>query len=183
VKDVLTWHSHVADPPAGTPLPHPPRDGQRAVLLEQHGGERVLPIWIGEPEAEALALALTGKSAGRPLSADLTARLLEVGDLVVERVVIETVRDFTFYATIVVVRDGGAHELDARPSDALNLALRVGAPVLVSAELIEQAGAAPAQVPVAGARWRPPPDIGGEPAEPIGEWRSALAEAISEEAG
>ncbi len=174
VKDVLIWRSHVADAPAGTPLPHFPRDGQRAVLLEQQGGERVLPIWIGHPEAEALALALLGRTAGRPLSADLAARLLEVGELVVERVVIETVRDFTFYATIVVTTNGEAHELDARPSDALNLAVRVGAPVFVSAELIEQAGAAPAQVPFAGAEWQPPADVGGEPAEPVGEWRSAL---------
>lgn len=175
---MLTWRSHTADPPAGTPLPHFPRDGQRAVLLEQQGGERVLPIWIGSPEPEALTLALSGRTAGRPLSADLTARLLEVGDLVVERVVIETVRDFTFYATIVIASDGEAHEVDARPSDALNLAVRVGAPVFISADLIEQAGAAPAQLPFAGTEWRPPPDIGGEPVKAVGEWRSALPEAL-----
>ena len=174
VKDVLTWQSHIADPPEGAPLPHPPRDGQRAVLLEQQGGERVMPIWIGEPEAEALTLALLGRTAGRPLSADLTARLLEVGDLVVERVVIEAVHDFTFYATIAVASKGEAHEVDARPSDALNIAVRVGAPVFVTAELIEQGGAAPAQVPFAGTEWQPPPGFGGKPAKPIGEWRSAL---------
>ena len=174
VKDVLIWHSHVADAPAKTPLPHPPRDGQRAVLLDSKGGERVLPIWIGRTEAEALALPLSGRTAGRPLSADLTARLIEVGDLVVERVVIETVRDFTFYATIVVASNDEAHEVDARPSDALNLAVRVGAPVFISAELLEQAGAAPAQVPFAGTEWQPPPHIGGKPAKPIGEWRTAL---------
>ena len=182
VKDVLIWHSHVADAPAGIPLPHPPRDGQPAVLLEQHGGERVLPIWIGQAEAEALTLALSGRTAGRPLSADLTARLLEVGDLAVERVVVEAVRDFTFYATIVVVRDRGAHEVDARPSDALNLAVRVGAPVFVSSELIEQSGANPAQLPFAGTEWQPPPHIGGKPAKPIGEWRSALRETTRERA-
>jgi len=148
-------------------------------LLEQHGGERVLPIWIGEPEAEALTLALSGGDAGRPLSADLSARLLEVGDLVVERVVIEAVRDFTFYATIVVAANGEAHEVDARPSDALNLAVRVRAPVFVAAELIEQAGAAQAQVPFAATEWQPPAGqppahVGGKPAKPIGEWRSAL---------
>ncbi len=174
VKDVLIWHSHIADPPEGTPLPHPPRHGQHAVLLEQQGGERLLPIWIGEPEAKALALALSGRTARRPLSADLTARLLEVSDLVVERVVIETVRDFTFYATIVVASNGKAHEVDARPSDALNLAVRVRAPVLVSADLIEQSAAAPAQLPFADTEWQPPADTGGEPAKPIGEWRSAL---------
>ena len=83
VKDVLIWHSHSPEsdrPPAeDDPLPRPPSTGQHAVLLQEHGGERVLPIWIGAPESEALELALSGRMASRPLSADLTARLLQVG--------------------------------------------------------------------------------------------------------
>ncbi len=73
VKDVLVWHSRVDDPPPEQPLPHPPRTGQHAVLLEENSGERVLPMWIGQPEAHALALGLSGRTEPRPLTWDLTA--------------------------------------------------------------------------------------------------------------
>ncbi len=156
VKDVLVWHSHVDDPPPDKPLPHPPREGQHAVLLDEYGGDRVLVIWIGRPEGHALAHALSGQTDPRPLTYDLAARLLQVGQLRVERVVVETVRDFTFYATIVLAANGEAQEVDARPSDALNLAVRVGAPVFIASELIDHSGARPAQLPFAGSEWQPP---------------------------
>ncbi len=73
VKDVLVWHSHIDDPPPDKPLPHPPRAGQHAVLLDEHGGERVLVIWIGRPEGAALAHALSGQTTPRPLTYDLAA--------------------------------------------------------------------------------------------------------------
>jgi bifunctional DNase/RNase/DNA-binding transcriptional MerR regulator len=186
VKDVLVWRSHIDDPPPDKPLPHPPREGQQAVLLDEYGGERVLVIWIGRPEGTALAHALSGQSTPRPLTYDLAAALLEAGDLRVERVVVETVRDFTFYATIVVAGNGEPQEVDARPSDALNLAVRVGAPVFIASELIDQAGARPAQLPFAGTEWQPPPRARGtEPAteervaKPIGEWHSLLTDTAS----
>ena len=181
VKDVLVWHSYIDDPPPGKPLPHPPRDGQYAVLLDEHGGERVLVFWIGSPEGAALAHALSGATTPRPLPYDLVARLLEAGELRVERVVVETVRDFTFYATVVLAGNGEPQEIDARPSDALNLAVRVGAPLFIASELIDQAGAHPAQLPFAGTDWQPPPrPAAAKPpdrvAKPIGEWRSVLNE-------
>ena len=71
---------------------------------------------------------------------DLTARLLEVGGVRVERVVIESAREMTFYATVAVTAGSESHEVDARPSDALSLAVRVGAPVFVAAEVIDQSG-------------------------------------------
>ena len=106
-------------------------------------------------------------------------RLLEMGDLPVERVVIESVRDFTFYATIVVRSEGAPHEIDARPSDALNLAVRLDAPVFIASELIEQSGAPAGQLPLAGSEQ--PPRLEGEDPElkrgrPMGEWRSVLGE-------
>ena len=175
VKDVLIWHSHIDDPPPEQPLPHAPRTGQHAVLLEEQRGERVLPMWIGQAEAHGLTLGLSGRTESRPLTWDLTARLLQAGGLRLERVVVEGLRDFTFYATVVLAGDGEPHEIDAVPSDAFNLAIRMNAPVFVSTELIDQAGAPAAHMPFAGSEWKAPE--GMKPgARPIGEWRSVLSD-------
>ena len=82
-----------------------------------------------------------------------------------ERVIIESIRDYTYYPTVVVAREAESHEVDARPSDALNLAVRVGAPVFVAAEVIHQAGRPEPQLPLA--RWgrRRLPREGGHQAE------------------
>jgi RNA polymerase sigma factor (sigma-70 family) len=113
---------------------------QRIVLLREKGGERVLPIWIGPPEGDALAIQLRGGSSPRPLTPDLTTRLLEAAGACVERVVVTRLEDNTFYAVVAVGTGGEVREVDARPSDALNLALRVGAPVFVDGAVLEQAG-------------------------------------------
>ncbi len=137
VEDVLiTLRPEEVDEP-------PPRLGReqyRVVLLKERGGDRVLPIWIGAHEGDALVSGIVGEATPRPMSPDLTARLLKAGGARVERVVIESVRDNTYYATVTVTAGGESHEVDARPSDALNLAVRVDAPVFVAAELIDQAG-------------------------------------------
>lgn len=172
VKDVLVWHCHADDPPLQQPLPRPPRAGQHAVVLNETGGERALVIWIGRPEGVALALALSGRTAPRPLTYDLAARLLKVGDLRIERVVVETVRDFTFYATVVLSGEGEPQEVDARPSDALNLAVRVGAPVFLASELID----ASAQPSPHAHDIGPNRDSAADTDPPLGEWRSVLAE-------
>jgi uncharacterized protein len=109
---------------------------KRVVLLREREGSRVLPIWIGAPEGDSLALHLGGESLPRPLTSDLTARLLEAAGANVERVTINRLAEKTFYAKVTVA---GA-DVDARPSDALNLAARVGAPVFASDEVLEQAG-------------------------------------------
>ena len=110
------------------------------MLLKERGGERLLPIWIGAQEGDLIATRLGEWSQNRPMGPDLTAQLLQAGGIRVERVVIESVREVTCYATVTVTGRGKSHEVDARPSDALNLALRVGAPVLVAQELMDQAG-------------------------------------------
>lgn len=99
------------------------------VLLRETGGDRIVPIWIGEPEAAALVMQRQGMKAQRPMSPDLTIALLGAVDARVERVVVERLRDRTFFATVVVSAGGEPQEVDARPSDALNLALRSGAPI------------------------------------------------------
>jgi len=123
---------------ADEPPPRNAREGQRMVLLRERAGERVLPIWIGAQEGDLLAARLGEWPQHRPMGPDLTARLLETGGARVERVVIESLRENTFYASVIVSAAGESHEVDARPSDALNLAVRVGAPVFVTADVLDQ---------------------------------------------
>ena len=122
------------------PPPRLAREGCRFVLLKERGGERVLPICVGAQEGDLLATRLGDWSHPRPMGPDLTAQLLKAGGVRVERVVIESIREITFHASITVTAGGESHEVDARPSDALNLAVRVGAPVFVAAEVLDQAG-------------------------------------------
>lgn len=109
------------------------------VLLREVHGDRVLPIWIGQPEAAALEMQRRGIEVARPMTYDMTTALLDALDGRVERVVIERLEDNTFYATLVVARAGEPREVDARPSDALNIALRTGAAIHVASELIDTA--------------------------------------------
>ncbi len=164
--------------PAGEADEPPPplaREGYRYVLLKERGGERVLPICIGANEGDLLAARLGEWSHPRPMGPDLTARLLEAGGVHVERVVIGSIHGNTFYATVTVTAAGESHEVDARPSDALNLAVRVGAPVFVAPEIIDKSG-------VRHGVFAPRPsdaesaDAGS--ADPPSEWRSLSPELI-----
>jgi hypothetical protein len=112
----------------------------RVVLLKEKEGDRVLPIWVGPPEGDALALQLGGESMPRPMTPDLMARLVEATGARIERVVVSTLREKTFYASVSVRTGDGIKELDARPSDALNLAVRVGAPIFVDDEIMGASG-------------------------------------------
>lgn len=135
LEDVVV---RVLAPAEGEELPRLANERLRVVLLKERDGERRLPIWIGAPEGDALALHLGDESMPRPLTADLMARLLEAAGAQIESVRISSLRDSTFFATIVVA----GQEVDARPSDALNLAARVGAPIFVDDAVMEQAGRA-----------------------------------------
>jgi RNA polymerase sigma factor (sigma-70 family) len=137
LEDVVV---RVLAPAEGEELPRLADERLRVVVLKERDGERRLPIWIGAFEGDALALHLGGESMPRPLTADLMARLLEAAGGRIEDVRISSLRDKTFYAIVRVVGPAGAQELDARPSDALNLAARVGAPIFVDDEVMEQAG-------------------------------------------
>ena len=130
-------------------VPDPP--GCCIVLLEERGHEhRRLLIWIGGAEATSMALRLAGM--GRParlLGADLSVALVEAlgGQLVEVRV--DRLDGHTFYATVVLDGPRGTAEVDARPSDALNLALTAGVPVRVDVGVLERAAAEADQVAVA----------------------------------
>ena len=114
----------------------------RLVLLREADGERMLPIWTGFPEADCLAAQLAGRMTPRPLTSELTARLLEAAGTGVERVVIESLREKTYFATVTVTAGGESHNVDARPSDALNLAARMRAPVFVDRKVMDEHGVA-----------------------------------------
>jgi RNA polymerase sigma factor (sigma-70 family) len=144
----------------------------RIVLLREKGGDRVLPIWIGAGEGDALALVLGGGSVPRPLSADLMAHLLEASGGSVERVTISSLRDNTFYATIALAAGGSRHEIDARPSDALNLAVRVGAPIEVEESILDTSGIRADEVLGKLEEDSPFQD------EPGGEWRSLSSDLL-----
>jgi RNA polymerase sigma factor (sigma-70 family) len=111
---------------------------QCIVLLKELAGERILPIWVGRFEASALALQLNETSTPRPMTYDLMARLLEVAEVRVEKVAVISLRENTFYATIWVRVGERVHEVDARPSDALTLGLRLKAPIFATPEVLEQ---------------------------------------------
>jgi bifunctional DNase/RNase len=110
----------------------------RIVLLKEQGGDRRLPIWVGAPEAAALAIQLGGEAMPRPMTSDLLAKVIAAAGAAVERVAVNSLREETFYATIMLATGSGTKEVDARPSDALNLALRVEAPIYVASDVMEK---------------------------------------------
>ncbi len=130
----------------------------RVVILKEVHGERHLPIWIGAYEAEAIAMEVQGASAARPLPYDLLLALIGGLGGAVDRVLVAGLAEDVFYARVVVRRRARWVELDARPSDAIALAVRAGVPILVDEAVMERAGvalgaaAAPADAPPDGPR-------------------------------
>ena len=110
------------------------------VILKEKDGERVLPIWIGPAEAQAIARELAGQRFQRPLTHDLLANIVEGLKARVTRVVISELKDNTFFAQLLVDRDGEAVVIDARPSDSIAVALRCGADIFVNEKLLNEPG-------------------------------------------
>ncbi len=110
------------------------------VLREAEGAGRVLPIFIGGPEATAIAFALEEVETPRPMTHDLIKDLLDELGARIERVVVTELRDATFFADIVVSIAGAVHSVSARPSDAVALAVRYGAPVFAEEGVLVEAG-------------------------------------------
>lgn len=111
------------------------------VVLHDKDGEVLLPIWIGVFEANAIALRLENVETQRPMTHDLLRSTFERLGARIEKIVISELRDSTFYARIHAQRNGDAIEIDARPSDAIALALRSEAPIFVLAQVLEAAQA------------------------------------------
>jgi bifunctional DNase/RNase len=110
------------------------------VLLRERSGNRYLPIWIGAPEAQAIASALEGVDPPRPQTHDLLRMIVEVLGAKVERVDVVELRDLVYYAEVVVTRSGDLFRLSSRPSDAIALAVRAKAPVFVTSQVLADAG-------------------------------------------
>lgn len=109
------------------------------LLLKDRHSTKAMPIWIGEQEAMSIAIELQGHTFPRPLSHDLMKELLNTLGGNLERAVITAVKDNTYYASLVV-RDaaGATRDIDARPSDAVALALRTRAPIFIEESVFDK---------------------------------------------
>lgn len=108
---------------------------------------RLLPIWIGQAEATAILLAIQGAEPPRPMTHDLLANLIQVLGFVVTRVEITRLESGTFYAAIVVRGEEREVVVDARPSDSIALAVRVGCPIYCADEVLAEASVIPEEEP------------------------------------
>ena len=109
------------------------------VILKDKGGERVLPIWVGIFEANAIALQIENIATPRPMTHDLLRNVITDLEGRVDRVVVSDLKDNTFYAVIHLTVRGERVAIDARPSDAIALALRTHSPILVEEAVIDNA--------------------------------------------
>ena len=107
------------------------------VILQEQGGERVLPIWIGPAEASAIAMELAGMKFARPLTHDLLKQVIVGLGADLRKVIITRVKDNTYYAELHIYRGDSIINIDARPSDSIAVALRLKAPIFTSDELLE----------------------------------------------
>ena len=114
-----------------------PRSGMYILLLQQVDGNETLPIWIGKPEADAIALALGKVVTPRPLTHDLVKNVFDGLKVRVTRVVITEIIENTYYALIHASDGRREVSIDARPSDAVAVALRVQAPIFIEDDVLE----------------------------------------------
>jgi bifunctional DNase/RNase len=118
-----------------------PQAGSPVVLLEEVQGERVLPIWVGVFEARAIVMEIDKVAPPRPMTHDLIKTILEGVKAQITNVVITDLRDSTYYAHLTLQSGGASLRVDARPSDAIALALRVQAPIYVVGLVFDRAPA------------------------------------------
>jgi bifunctional DNase/RNase len=138
----------------------PSGGGTCAIVLREVDGERFLPVVIGLLEAQAIAVRIQGMPTPRPLTHDLLSTLVTALHGKVIRVTIDNVREGTFFASLEIDDNGNIIKLDSRPSDAIAVAVRAGAPIFVSEAVMDAAGATPDSIP----QMTPPPPPGEPPA-------------------
>ena len=126
---------------------------QHLVILKEKEADRYLPIWIGSFEAQAIATKISGNPLGRPLTHDLMKNILESVGADLSEITISELRDGTFYAKLSL----DSQEIDARPSDAIALAVRFGVPIYVADKVMDEAAFLPE------AEEQETPDAGGNP--------------------
>lgn len=106
------------------------------VVLKDESGAKILPIWIGAAEGNSIALAMSNMKASRPLTHDLIASIFDRMEIEIARVVVSDLIDNTFYASLYLLQNEKEFHIDARPSDAIALAIRVKAPIFVQEEVL-----------------------------------------------
>jgi uncharacterized protein len=150
------------------------------VVLKEKGGDLCLPIVIGRFEAAAISMAQNERKPTRPLSYDLAHSVLELVDARIEKVEITDLHEGTYYAEVYLREENGATTvLDSRPSDAIALALRMGAPIYAAAAVLKEAGYVrpPDESQETAPPAPPPPEL--EPVEP--ELKSNALESATAE--
>jgi hypothetical protein len=115
----------------------------RVVVLKDAESNRYLPIWIGPPEADALRVELAGTEVTRPLTHDLLKNVITQLGGTVEHIVVNDLSHDVDYARVKIKANGETLEIDARPSDAINLAVRLKVPIFVDESVMEKAGIEP----------------------------------------
>jgi uncharacterized protein len=125
----MTIKGLMVDPITNTPI----------VILRDKEGQRVLPIWVGIFEANAIALQIENQSTPRPMTHDLLRNVIHDLQARVEKIVVSDLQDNTFFALIYLAVKGETVAIDARPSDAIALALRTAAPIFVEDAVIDHA--------------------------------------------
>lgn len=141
------------------------------VILQEIGGKRVLPIWIGPGEASAIAMQLAGMKFSRPLTHDLIVSVIGGMGGALQRVLITRVVDNTYYAELVLKRGDSVISIDARPSDSIAVALRMQAKIYAHPDLLEAASIEVADDDGADEGGR---DLGGLSAEELQEYLRRL---------
>jgi bifunctional DNase/RNase len=115
-----------------------PRSNMYILLLKEIDGHGTLPIWIGKPEADSIALALGKVETPRPLTHDLIKNIIDGLKVKITKIIVTEILDNTYYA-LICIHDGKKETyIDSRPSDAVAVALRVNAPIFVEEDIMEQ---------------------------------------------
>jgi uncharacterized protein len=157
---------------------------QRVVVLRQRDVQQYLPIWVGPYEAEAITVALQEIETARPMTQDLMKNIITILGGNVLRVEVVALKEDIYYGNIVVEREGKIFDIDSRPSDAIALAVRSHAPILVHRSVMEAAGITPEKDLQEGSTPEPPPTTTlEEPSPPVDEKRLDVFEDFLKKLG
>ena len=157
---------------------------QRVVVLRQRDVQLYLPIWVGSYEAEAISIALQEVETSRPLTQDLLKNIITLFGGSVLRVEVVALKGDIYFGNIVVEREGKIFDIDSRPSDAIALAVRAHAPILVHRSVLEAAGIIPEKDLQAEAPAEAPPTTTLEPPPaPVDEKRLDVFEDFLKKLG
>ncbi len=115
-----------------------PMPAQYVVYLEEVGGTRLIPIWIGVNEGNAIVYKLQDENLPRPMTHDLMADILQTLDLRIEKVTVSDLKDNTYYAVIDMWQGNNNYSIDSRPSDAIALSVRMESPIYVSQTVLDK---------------------------------------------